>query len=156
MDKMKIMKQRNEVSVQNNNYIMEVPKIAKQVFGLMVIFGGILFCIFLLFYLMKRGNVTIEHLYIAIACMIIGIAAVVCANRWKIVVDVDEIKFYNIFSKNKTIQFADIQKVYIGYKNELELYVDGKKIKTIDYQVTNYNCFCKSLENHKVEIRVKE
>lgn len=139
-----------------DNYIMEMPKIVKQVFGLMCFFGGILFCIFLFFYLKKAGNVTIGHLYIALSFMVMGVLMVVCASKWKMVVQEDEIILYNIFTEKKTIEFTDIQEVYMGYKNELEIYVDGKKVKTVDYMITNYNRFCKSLEKYEIEIKVKE
>ena len=81
---------------------------------------------------------------------------VVCASKWKMVVQEDEIILYNIFTEKKTIEFTDIQEVYMGYKNELEIYVDGKKVKTVDYMITNYNRFCKSWEKYEIEIKGKE
>ncbi len=134
------------------SYVMETPKLMKQAFGALIVIGAILFCGFFFLYLKRLGNVTIGHLNFAIVIVLIGTVSFIFSSNWKVVVQEEKMTLYSIFNHKKVIYISDINKVCVGKKGELEIYVSNIKIKTIDSLATNYDNFCCTLDKYGIAI----
>ena len=154
---MQRLKKENELTNSGENtYVMEVPSILSKLCILIFVIGLVLFIGFSILYYKQMGNVTVGHLNFSLVLIFICLLGFVACYRWKIIVTDQEIKFYNVFKTNQEISVEQIDKVVRGNKGELEIFVSGRKIKTIDCAATHFGDFIDLLERNHIEIDSKQ
>ena len=57
--------------------------------------------------------------------------------RWRIYVEEEQFTIHYAFKPQKTYAFKGVNKVVVGKKGEMAIYVDDKKVVTIDSLATN-------------------
>lgn len=105
-----------KVEGNDSSYIMETPKIMKQVCLYIFGMGAVLLLLFTLLYIQKIGGVTRGHLNFAIVFSLIGLLSFVAASRWKVAVQEETITTYNVFTKKAVFNIHEIERVYLGKK----------------------------------------
>jgi len=133
-------------------YVMEVPSALSNACMVMFLIGLVAFIGFSILFYRQIGDVTIGHLNFAMIFALIGLLGFISCLRWKIVVHGNEITLYNVFKGKKTIYVEQIDQAVRGAKGQLEIYVSGKKVKTIDSLATNFETFYDMLENNGIEV----
>lgn len=147
-----ISKQKDISPNSEGLYIVDFPAAFGHLCLMFIALGGIAFCIFSFLYYRKLGEVSQGHLVISCIFALIGMVGIFIKSRWKIVVQGEQICFYNVFKPRIKIGVKEIEKVQIGRKDELRVYFSGKKIKTIDRLTNNYENFLVTLLENNVEI----
>ena len=147
-----ISKQEDICTNSERSYIVDFPAAFGQLCLMITGGGGIAFCIFAFLYDRKLGEVSQGHLVLSAIFALIGMVGIFVKSRWRVVVQGEQICFYNILKPRIKIRIKEIEKVQIGRKDELRIYFSGKKIKTIDRLTNNYENFLVTLLENNVEI----
>lgn len=128
------------------NYVVRMPAALKYVYLVMFLLGIFLFCVFLFFYLKGNPTVTIGHLRFALIFATIGLAVMIWAQQWRVVVNGTQMEIHKLFHQAKVVSVYEIQYVEVGKKDQLSLYgADNSRLVTIDGLSDNYDRFRKLL-----------
>ena len=83
------------------------------------------------------ANATIGHVIFAFAFTTVGLIVMFICVRWKIEEEEKKFTIHYCFKSEKTYTFQEVDKVEIGAKGELVVYVGERKVRTIDALATN-------------------
>ena len=102
--------------------------------------GIFLFVVFLFFFLQGNPTVTIGHLNFAVIFASIGFVVALWSERWRLVVDNEQLEIHRLFHRPRQFTISDISKIEIGKKHQIILYDwNGKKLLTVDVLSDNYD-----------------
>lgn len=129
----------------DHRYIVKVPSALKYVGYVLFGFGLFLFAFFLIFMLIGKGGVSIDHLNFSLIFAAIGMLYVLSVQSWRIVVDGEILEIHKFFHKNRRISFSDVEKAAYSKKKQIALFYKKKRIVTVDVVCDNYERLEKNL-----------
>lgn len=122
------------------NYVVKIPSALKYTYLTMFGVGIFLFVVFLFFFLQGNPTVTIGHLNFAVIFASIGFVVALWSERWRLVVDNEQLEIHRLFHRPRQFTISDISKIEIGKKHQIILYDwNGKKLLTVDVLSDNYD-----------------
>lgn len=127
------------------HYVVRVPLALKAVYFSIFVMGMILFAIFLFFKLKGNPSITAGNFRLALIVSGVGLVVMFFSTKWRIVVNEDQMKVHPLFGMSRTVQISDIERAEIGEKEQIEIYVDGKKLTTVDCLTDNFDRFRETL-----------
>lgn len=127
------------------HYVVRIPLALKAVYFSMFVVGMFLFIVFLFFKVNKNPTITVGHLRFALIFAGIGLVVMFLSTKWRIAVNEDQMKVHPLFGMARTVQISDIERAETGEKGQIEIYVDGKKLTTVDGLTDNFDRFRKTL-----------
>lgn len=119
------------------SYSVTLPDALKYVYTVHFVFGIFLAVFFGFLYKKNMANATIGHIIFAFAFATIGLIVMFICMRWRIDVDGEKFTIRYCLKPEKTYAFQEVDRVEIGTKGELVIYVEDKKVRTIDTLATN-------------------
>lgn len=129
------------------NYVVKIPSALKYTYLTMFGVGIFLFVVFLFFFLQGNPTVTIGHLNFAVIFASIGFVVALWSERWRLVVDNEQLEIHRLFHRPRQFTISDISKIEIGKKHQIILYDwNGKKLLTVDVLSDNYDRLKKTLK----------
>lgn len=138
-----IMKKRK---FNKQSFDVTIPESATQIIAVCAICTLCLLGIFRIIQVLELGNVTNGNLYVCATIILIFVLMLVQFKTWKLSVRDDEICVNGAYRRKKCFKFEEINKVVIGKKHELKIYVDNRKITTIDRACKYYDELYELLE----------
>ena len=127
------------------HYVVRIPLALKAVYFSMFVVGILLFAVFLFFKACGNPTITVGHLRVALIFAGIGLVVMFFSTKWRIVIDEEQMKVHRLFGMTRTIQISDIERAETGEKGQIEIYVNGKKLTTVDGLTDNFDRFRKTL-----------
>ena len=131
------LKSHTIVGENTTTYTVTLPDILKYVYTVCFVFGILLAIVFAFLYIKNITNATVGHIIFALVFATIGLFVMFVCVRWRIDVADEEFTIHYAFKPEKSFMFQEVEKVKIGAKGELVIYVDNKKVRTIDALATN-------------------
>ena len=131
---------------QRENYIVKPPTALKSVYMLLCFTGLFLFSFFLFLYLIGNKSATIGHLRLFLIVALIGLGVTSFASKSRLCVTGDMIELHRLFRRRRTITLAEIERIEIGKKEQICVYVRGQKFCTVDLLSENYTSFYDTLK----------
>lgn len=128
-------------------YSVTLPPALKHAYTGAFVFGSCLAILFSYLYANHQAGATIGHVVFASVFAAIGLIVMLICMRWRIDVDGDKFTVHYCFGSKKTFEFQDVDRVEVGAKDELVIYVGGKPVGTIDRLATNRKAMERSLES---------
>lgn len=113
-------------------YTVKVPEILIGMFKMWIGLGIVLFITFSAFKLKNNPTVTTGHIIFALVIIGIGVVGAVLPAKWKIEVNGSEMIIHRLFRSKIKVHMSEIERMEIGKKGEMRLYLHGKKITTVD------------------------
>ena len=131
------LKSHNIVDEGATSYSVTLPNALKYVYTGCFLFGVLLAAFFAFLYIKNKAGATIGHITFAFVFATIGLIVMLICVKWRIDVDGNEFTIYYILKPAKTYTFQEVDRVEIGTKGELVIYIGDKKVRTIDALATN-------------------
>lgn len=143
---------KKQILLNNENeqdiYIVKAPSALKGVSFVIFCVGWIAFFVFLIFKLKNSSTVTYGHFIFASVFASIGLAGMILSTTWRIEVNRTDMIIHRLCRFKIEIQMSEVERIEVGKKGEMMLYVDGKKITTIDPFSENYDVLKRNLEKY--------
>lgn len=136
----------------DDNYVLRVPKVLKQVGFVMFAMGMLLFVIFFAFRLSGNLSATVGHLNFFLIFALIGLLVVLWSGAWRIKVNGESLEVRRFLRKTQRLTFSDIDRVKMTKKFQLVLYRGRKKVAIVDLLTNNRSRFDASLEKRGIHI----
>lgn len=130
-------KQNNTVSEGAKSFSVTMPDALMIVYTAMFLFGVLLLIVFSITYQKGQAGTTKGHIIFAMVFASIGLLVMFICVRWRIHVEEEQFTVHYAFKPQKTYAFKGVNKVVVGKKGEMAIYVDDKKVVTIDSLATN-------------------
>ena len=129
------------------NYVVKMPTALKYTYLVMFGVGIFLFVVFLFFFLQGNPTVTVGHLNFAVIFASIGFVVTLWSERWRLVVNNEQLEIHRLFRRPRKFPLSDITKIEVGKKHQIILYgKSGKKLLTVDALSDNYDRLIKTLK----------
>lgn len=138
------------------NYVIKTPALLSQVFCGWVIVGILLFGLFAWVKYFKNPDLDNGNFIFAIVFASIGVVVQILASKWRITVEGNDVTLHRLFRKPVKYQIDQFTGE-LGSKFELRVFVEEKKVITIDSLCDNYYQFYEYLSSHgKISNDVKK
>ena len=128
------------------SYVVKPPSALKFVYLALFLTG--LFLFFFFFFLRMIGNpsATVGHLRAFLVIAGIGLAVMIFAANSRLCVSKDSMELHRLMMPPRTVLFSEIEKVEVGKKGQLTVYVGSSRFCTVDLLSDNYDRFFETLE----------
>ena len=121
-----------------DNYVVRMPSALKFVYLALFLMGILLFLVFLFFKLKGNPSITAGNFWLSLVVSGIGLFVMILCSRWMITVEQGQMSIHRLFHKTETVKMEDLDQVEVGSKLQLILFMDGKKLITVDSLCDNY------------------
>ena len=122
-----------------DNYVVRMPSALKFVYLVLFLMGMLLFFIFLISKLKGSPSITAGHFWMSLVISGIGLFVMILCSRWMITVEQNQMNIHRLFHKPETVKMEDLDRVEVGSKLQLILFLDGRKLVTVDALCDNYS-----------------
>lgn len=123
-----------------------------RIFEVLLACIALFFTIFAVMYIFDFGGVTKGFLYFFTIMAGLYILIILQFKTWKLTVREDQVSVNGVYRRKANFTFEQIDKIVVGKKYELKVYMSGKKITTIDRLCVHYDEFIDMAKNYKCNI----
>ncbi|WP_455717315.1 DUF6560 family protein [Anaerosporobacter sp.] len=145
-------KKKKNMTFNSKEFDVAISNEGIRIFEIVLAFFVILFIVFAIMYIFKIGRVTKGNLYVFAVLSGIVLLFILQFKTWKLSVKENKVSVNGIYRRKVTFTFEQIDKIVVGKKNELKVYVSGKKITTIDWLCVHYDEFIEIAKYYKCNI----
>lgn len=144
-------KKRNK-SFNPQKFDVIIPDEATRIFEVLIAGVMLMFGIFAVMFVLDFGGVTKGFLYVFGIFAVIILLIILQAKTWKLTVRENKLSVNGIYRKKADFTFGQIDKIVVGKKSELKVYVSGKKVTTIDPMCVHYKEFIEVAKHYNCTV----